>query len=282
MSTPLQKLQIISKSESSHSTIATYLLAHMEDVQDMNIHELAKQCYTSAPSIVRMCKKMGYEGFAQFKLELHKYITMKHVTRQESYHTAYIYHDEKTTDIIRILTNISVNALRESTHYLDDTLITKIVDLLYQAERIDIYGAGQSNFIAKDIQYRFLRSGKNSTAFSETDTMYSQAQWANKKTVSIAVSYSGENENIIAIMQAAKVRGAVTISLTCDKDNTIASFCDYNLFVHSIENPDGYIAASSRLSMLHIMDIIFSVYASTYEEVMEHIAQTKPLNRKDK
>lgn len=282
MDSPINLLQQLSKKDSSYSTIAIYLLDHLELVPSMNIHELAKSCYTSAPTIVRMCQKMGFSGFAQFKLSFQNYLVQEEYQVKADYNVAYVYENKQISEITNIVTNLSVNAMVESTHYLYEDLVMKIVDLLYQAERIDFYGAGLSNVIAKDFQYRFLRSGKNCTAFSENDTMYSQAQWANKKTVAIGISYSGENENIYKIMTAAQSHGATTISFTSDKENRLSTLCEYNLYVHSIEKPDGYIAASSRISMLHIMDIIFSVYASTYkDEVVHNVARTKPINRLD-
>ena len=43
--------------------IADYLLQHPEDVIDLSIHELAKRTFSSPSTIIRMCHRIGFEGF---------------------------------------------------------------------------------------------------------------------------------------------------------------------------------------------------------------------------
>ena len=47
--------------------IADYLLQHPEDVIDLSIHELAKRTFSSPSTIIRMCHRIGFEGFKEFR-----------------------------------------------------------------------------------------------------------------------------------------------------------------------------------------------------------------------
>ncbi|WP_228468017.1 hypothetical protein [Listeria seeligeri] len=54
-----------------------------------------------------------------------------------------------------------------------------------------------------------------------------------------------------------------------------------NITVAQIEHPEGYVAGASRIEMLHVMDIIYSVYISTYDEtIAAKISRTRPYFKK--
>lgn len=50
--------------------IAHYILNHGEDVLNLSIKELAKRTYTSPATIVRLCRKLGLEGYNDFKISI--------------------------------------------------------------------------------------------------------------------------------------------------------------------------------------------------------------------
>lgn len=52
--------------------IADYLLEHPSE--DLTIRQLAERTYTSNATIVRMCRRLGYDGFRQFKTDFIKEI----------------------------------------------------------------------------------------------------------------------------------------------------------------------------------------------------------------
>lgn len=49
--------------------IAHYILNHGEDVLNLSSKELAKRTYTSPATIVRLCRKLGLEGYNDFKIK---------------------------------------------------------------------------------------------------------------------------------------------------------------------------------------------------------------------
>ena len=53
----------------SEKEIARYILNHGDDVLSMSVKELAKNTYTSPATIVRLCKKIGLEGYNDFKIK---------------------------------------------------------------------------------------------------------------------------------------------------------------------------------------------------------------------
>ncbi len=50
--------------------IVDYIRRNIEAAVYMTIEELAKATYTSHSAIIRLCKKMGFSGFKEFRFEL--------------------------------------------------------------------------------------------------------------------------------------------------------------------------------------------------------------------
>ena len=53
----------------SEKEIAHYLLSHGEDVLKLTVSQLSQKTYTSPATIVRLCQKLGLEGYNDFKID---------------------------------------------------------------------------------------------------------------------------------------------------------------------------------------------------------------------
>ena len=54
------------KKDSTNSQIATFLLNHLDDIKDIGIQEMAKECSVAMSSISRFCKEIGLNDFKGF------------------------------------------------------------------------------------------------------------------------------------------------------------------------------------------------------------------------
>ena len=50
--------------------IADYIIQNITKIPTIYIEDLAKLTYTSHSTIIRLCKKIGYDGFRSFKLAI--------------------------------------------------------------------------------------------------------------------------------------------------------------------------------------------------------------------
>lgn len=50
--------------------IATYMIEHLEDIPRLSSREFAKRTYTTATSIIRFVKKIGYKNYNDFKYHI--------------------------------------------------------------------------------------------------------------------------------------------------------------------------------------------------------------------
>ena len=55
------------KKDSTNSQIASYLLNHLDDIKDIGIQEMAKECSVAMSSIFRFCKEIGLDDFNELR-----------------------------------------------------------------------------------------------------------------------------------------------------------------------------------------------------------------------
>ena len=53
----------------SERAVLDYLIANKAALKDLSVEAVAKASFTSPASVVRMTKKLGYEGFKDFKVD---------------------------------------------------------------------------------------------------------------------------------------------------------------------------------------------------------------------
>ena len=138
--------------------IADYLLQHPEDVIDLSIHELAKRTFSSPSTIIRMCHRIGFEGFKEFR----KAITYEMAIRRQNKEAEQkeITRSDSLEDIVEKITYKNIMSLEDTKNLLDTETLEKCVELVRGARMVLLFGMGASLCAAKDAYLKFLRLNK--------------------------------------------------------------------------------------------------------------------------
>ena len=60
--------------------IARYILEHSEEMPLLSSHQLAKETFTSPTAIIRFVKKLGFESYNDFKLNIHSFLNQYYLS----------------------------------------------------------------------------------------------------------------------------------------------------------------------------------------------------------
>lgn len=260
---------------SSEKDIAKYLMKNYKEIKNVDAKKIAKDTYTSISAVTRTCKKIGLNGFTDFKIELIEELADLEKEKLE-FENVDIERNNDTKMIIEKLNKLSISSLRETKLLQDPIIIDKVVELIRKKKVIDFYGVGASHIVCLDAQYKFMRIGKVCNAFGPFDLQYIQAINSTKDNLAIIISYSGMTEEIIKISEVLRERGIETISITKYGSNEVASKANHNLYVTSKEALKRSAAIYSRISMLNLIDVIYLKYSNmNFDEVSIKINETK-------
>ena len=174
------------------------------------------------------------------------------------------------------ITHQNILSLEETERLLNYELISKCIREIYECNKLVIFGIGASNVVAKDAKLKFTRINKLPYVSEDWHTQLLTARNMSEKDLAIVISYSGETEEMIKCVKAAKENRAKIISITKTGDSSIEKLADYPLYIPSNELSFRSGAMSSRIAHLNIIDIIYSGYVNLmHEESLEILEKTQ-------
>lgn len=263
-----------SKLTGKEKEAADYILAHGSEVVYMSIAELAEKSGVVRSAIIRLCKTLGYSGYAEFKLLLSKELA---INEQMNY-SPYISRDDNCSDIMDKIFAANIKTLKDTAAGLDRAVLDKAIQAIKHAEHIYIYGVGTSAGIVCDFQYRLMQLGYTAFSFSDVVNMKVSTLNITDRDVAVGISNSGRTVATVDALEEAKKRGTATICLTSYAHSKITKFSDYPLVTISDEIQYPMEAISARLAHISVLDtIIISLSSENYEETSKRMAKTHNL-----
>ncbi len=246
----------------------------------MPISDLAEKCSTSKPTVVRLCKTLGYSGYKELCMYLNADIMLSE-NGEMSYKD--LSPGDNSPEIVSKVAANNIKAIQNTIEIMDYAALDRAVELLVAARRIDFYGVGNSGFVALDAQNKFLRINKLATAQIDPHLQILTASNLSENDVAVFISYSGETRDLLDTMEIVKSTGASTISITKLGKNSLSAASDVNLFMVSDESFIRSGAMSSRIGQLCVVDILFSIVTSRlYNEIKPYLDRSMAASKKKK
>lgn len=201
--------------------ICRYLLEHKDRCAGASITELAGECHVSESMLVRFAKKNGLSGYGELKARI----------RLED-------------DTARKQEGELLDTVTESYHKMMDELMrrdmSRLFGKLYRAKRVFLYGSGSAQTRAASEMKRIFLPAKEMFHINGHDMRGALSKIVTDKDMAVMISLSGESEPTVGLAQELRLRQVPMLSITRMGNNTLASICDENLYIHSITLPARY------------------------------------------
>ncbi|MBM7539881.1 MurR/RpiR family transcriptional regulator [Amphibacillus cookii] len=258
----------------TEQAIIDYILSHPDDASKMTIYKLAEETFSSPSSIIRLCKNNGFSGYKEFsKALIYEQAVRKHYKAKE---IADVTKADYIDEIVNKVTNKNILSLEETTNLLDFDVIKHCVEMIYDCEKLVLFGIGASLIVAKDAQLKFTRINKMAYVSEDWHTQLLMARNMTPNDLGIVISYSGQTQEMIECAKTAKHNKAELISITKYGQAPIMDIADHNLFVAANEYAFRSGAMSSRISQLNLVDILYTCYVNMqYEKSIEILEKTQ-------
>jgi DNA-binding MurR/RpiR family transcriptional regulator len=265
--------EIMEDMSPSERKVADFIFNNPKKISDLSIKELSEKAGASQAAVVRLCKRLHYKGYKDFRIMIAK--DAVNIRDEEDMYTDI----EPGDGISKIIKNVSYNnkkSIDNTLEFLSEESVEKAVAAIVKADKIVFYGVGASYIIALDAFQKFARINKNVITSSDT---HMQAQFASnlkKGDVAVAISYSGETRDTYESIKIAKAAEATTIGITKFGQNSISNLCDIQLFVSAPEVTFRSGATSSRIAQLNVIDILYvSVASCMFQSIKKYLENTR-------
>ena len=188
--------------------LADYLLAHTGEILGISISELAGRCSCGNATVVRFARRLGLNGYQELKVRLAAEIGSASGIDEEI---------RKSDNCYRIyqkrIASIS-ESLRETESVLDEKTLEAVAQAVLHANRIVVFGLGNSASMAQDAAHKFLRLGLDAQACCDNHLQAIIASHLRRGGIAIGISHSGASRDIVDAMRLCKLYGATTACIT--------------------------------------------------------------------
>ena len=164
--------------------------------------------------------------------------------------------------------------MEKTLQLLDFKTISESSRLLQHARRILFVGLGNAGYMAKDSSYKFSRIGLDCTGTDNSHTMIVMAALLHPEDLLVAISHSGETDEIIKTVELAKRKGVKTIVITANKKSTLSVLSDQGIFYEAEETLLETGSIPVKLAQFFILDLI---YTQVVKEMADVAAENKRL-----
>ncbi|HTR86721.1 MAG TPA: MurR/RpiR family transcriptional regulator [Reyranella sp.] len=236
--------------------IAAYIEDHANEVIRMSITEVAEQAHASEGSVVGLCRRLGVSGFQELKILLSRDLVEPMRFIHEDLRPS-----DTVTDVSEHVFAAHIASLQETLKLLSARTLSRAVEILRAAKRVEVYGIGSAAPIAQDLGYRLLQLGYDTKTVTDSHIQAVSAAMTDSGTAVITISHSGSTVETVLATELAHDAGARTIGITRMGKSPLARHCD--VVLHTIANETRYRpeAMSSRVAQLAIIDTLVSCCA---------------------
>ncbi|MGX7109476.1 MurR/RpiR family transcriptional regulator [Facklamia miroungae] len=240
--------------------ILEFLLDNLQVINDLSIEDIAQELYVSTASISRTTKKLGFEGYREFKFFVNQTIEtndyMFDIKRKEANELLYKKHlHEEIENVFK---------------HIDRERIITAANMIHQANSIEIISMGASTSAGNDLSYKLLTLNKKAAARIDWDELEIISKNLNPNDLAILISLSGETKGILNYAKNLVSNRTPVLSIVGTKNSTLEKITKNTIIAVSKPNYIGKIDMSSRVPMLIIIDYILDIYSKLYLTESSH------------
>jgi len=241
------ELDSLNKSERK---VADAIMLDPEAATHSSIANLAIKASVSEPSVNRFCKRFNTAGFPDFKIKLAKSLVsgVRFVNQN-------VDSDDTVEHFTPKIFDSTMNDLALVRDTIDHGVVNEVVDKLIDAERIYFFGLGTSGAVARDAENKFFRFNLPVSFHDDVLMMRMLASTGRSGDVFFVISHTGRTKEVIEISEIAVDNGSTVIALT-SPGSPLSLISSISLEVNVPENTDEYMAMTSRIAHLVILDVL--------------------------
>lgn len=249
--------------------IAELILDNPSAVVKNSITDLCEIAGVKSPaSIVRFYKLLDFNGYKEFKIALAQELARR--TFYHSYEDINI--DDSPSDIKNKIFSGAISTLVTNSQLENIEVYEQARDLILGANRIIFLGYAASAAICYYAHFRFTELGFTCHFSPDSHINATVLARPNPGDLVFCISYSGETRDVIAPLEKFAHKDLNLITLTSNKDSTLAQLADVVLLTQSEEENILTDALSTRVAQMCTIDSLFSIVSlSMGEEALSRL-----------
>lgn len=235
--------------------IAGFVSAHPKEVMHMSMAVLAEKCSVSDPTIVRFCRRLGFSGYQDFKLNL-----AQSLVPAAPFEYDQITAEDSVDNIVRKTCRNSLSAIQRALEDLIPAQIEDAAEALMKAGWTGIYATGISEITSMDAEHKFQRLGLRCAAVIGRKKQWMLAEQTRPGEAALIFSQSGATKQMVEVATAVRAGGGRVISVTA-AESPLARVTDTLIAVRPYDRTELMTPLASRLNHHLLVNMLVTAIA---------------------
>lgn len=235
--------------------VADFVRTSPSEVIHMSMARLSQLCSVSDPTILRFCRRLGFEGYQDFKLALAQSLVPSAPFAYEQ-----IVPGDSIDNVVRKTCRNSLNAVQRLLEDIDPRQVENGARYLHAADWVGVYATGISEVTALDAEHKFQRLGLRCQALLGPKKQWMHAESARPGEVALIFSQSGHTKQMVEVAIAARAGGARVVSVAAG-ESPLARVSDVVIAVLPYDRTELMTPLASRLNHHLVINMLVTAIA---------------------
>ena len=256
----------------SESIIIDYILEKNELIKDYSTKMIAEETYTSPSTLIRISKKLGYNGWNDLKedfLNETQYLNSYFQDVDPNYPFT---NQDTIMNISHNISNLYIESAYDTLSLIQHDSLQKAVQILRKSKKVHVFAVANLIYAGEEFAFKLNRIHKDAKISIVQDNMFQDALMTTSDECAVCLSYSGETPTLLKTVRFLKENQVPIIAITSIGSNTLTQMADTTLNITTREKSYSKIGGFSSLTSIHlVLDILYScLFSLNYQENLDY------------
>lgn len=256
-------------------SLGVYILEHRQEILSLPLKDLSLQTGVSEATIIRFVRKLGCDGYADFKLAL-----SADLNNHE--HSDLILENIETTDspeaIMKKISAFVITSIQSTAEHVDAGQLKEAVRLIRKTHQenhhIYLSGLGASSTLVRQLQIKLMRLNIPVIYFEDIHLQLESNLSMDEDDLLICFTTLGKSTQSHQFIEIANRRNTKVLLITQFGNQELANKATVTLFASAVENNLRLASSAALIVQSVIIDTLFFALAlEEFEEINHKVAE---------
>lgn len=244
------------------------ILADPAKAMNESINELAQRCEVSDSTIVRTCKRLGYDGFPQLKLALAMDLAGSPDPAQSPKFMGHVEVGDPLDAVVHKVFGANMLALQRTLQQINIEQFSRAVDAILSARTLAVFSSGTQAHLVDHCVSKLVLTGIQCAGRTDHLQQTSLAAVMQPTDALLIFNHSGRLRSLVEAAELARSRGVTTIAFTNFAQSPLARAVDICVTTHGDDLVFYSESMGSEAAQMVLADCLLVAIASRRGEVV--------------
>lgn len=264
----MQGINIISSLESmmpflssKEKKLGEYILHHRQEILSLTLKDLSLQAEVSEATVIRFARRLGCEGYSDFKLSLSANLSANFYNENSDLILDKIESKDAPDVVLKKLSAFVMTSIQSTVDIIDSQQLNDAIELIHKTKnsghKLYLSGLGASSTLVKQLQIKFMRLNIPVIYYEDVHLQLESILNMEEEDLLICFTTLGKSVQSHQAIQIANRKKADIILITQFGNQELANKATVTLFVSAVENNLRLASHTALIVQSMIVDTLF-------------------------